>query len=235
MIAIKRLNGIDFRLAAEGDISGIVSLEKDVWGDNAADEEKIYSRIKTFPEGNIIALSNNQVVGYVAIQFVDNVAEMPNFSWAEITDNGKIAKSHKPNGKYVYGINMSVHHSMNGKDLATILAIQGLSVMILQNKKGSFLGSRIPGFRNYKASSPNIDVCDYIKLRRNGKLRDYELRLYEKEGLFPVKVLVDYFPDEASLNYGVLVYRRNQFYNLPFRRIWNWLFLKIALRFVKKS
>ncbi|PIT95054.1 hypothetical protein COT98_01290 [Candidatus Falkowbacteria bacterium CG10_big_fil_rev_8_21_14_0_10_39_9] len=229
MVFIKKKNGISFRLATETDVEKMAIFEKDVWGETGADEEKISSRIKTFPGGNIIALYQGDVVGYISFEYVDNVAKMSNFSWSEITDNGKISQSHSPQGKYIYGVTISVHRSMNGKNLSTLLMLHAWGHLILNNKTGVFLGSRIPDFKNYKKWHPNIDVNDYIKLRRNGKLRGYELRMYGEEGLLPVKVLSDYFPDEASLNYGVLLYLENPFYRWPFRRILTWLFMKAPL------
>lgn len=228
MSTFKKNDSISFRSATRDDVEAMAIFEKDVWGDNAANEEKIFSRVKTFPSGNIIALYHEKVVGYISFQYVDDVVKMPNFSWSEITDEGKIAKSHKPNGKYLYGVTISVHRSMNGQNLSALLMIQAWGHLISNNKIGVFLGSRIPGFKNYKKWNPDITVEDYVKLRRNGQPRDYELRMYGKEGLLPVKILSDYFPDEASLNYGVLLYLGNPFYRWPFHKLLAWLFMKVA-------
>ncbi len=233
MIAIKKKNGISFRLATKYDIDDIVTLEKYVWGKEGADRKKIYSRISIFPDGNIIAIYQERIVGYVSFQYVDDITNDLNLSWNDITDNGKIVDSHKTDGKYIFGINISVHGSVSGKNLGTLLIFQVGANLILNNKIGVFLGSRIPGFKSYKKSNPDISADDYVKLRRNGQLRDPELRMYNKEGLMPVKIIPNYFPDEASLNYGVLLYYRNKFYKWPFKRIFNWLFLKIVLMSVK--
>lgn len=227
--------GISFRQATLADVKKIVILEKEVWGDTGADEEKIASRIKIFPSGNIVAERDGSIVGYVSFQYVDDVTMIQNFSWSEITDNGKIIKSHKPNGEYIYGVNLSVIHSANGMGLGTALVLQGWVDMILKNKKGSFIGSRIPNFRSYKQSHPEIDVETYVKARRHGKPLDYELRLYGQEGLLPVKILPNYFPDPDSLDYGVLVYGKNPFYNWPLRKFWAWAIAKIAPTFIRQK
>jgi len=197
MGAIRKNAKVGFRRATLSDVKRLVALEEDVWGENGADEEKIVSRINIFPAGNIIAEYDGDIVGYVSFQYVDDVVNMPNFTWAEITDDGTTVKSHRQKGEFIYGINLSVHHSMSGNGLGTALVLQGWIDMILNNKKGSFIGSRIPGFRNYNLSHPETKAENYIKLRRNGKLRDYELRLYEQEGLLPVKILPGHFPDPA--------------------------------------
>jgi hypothetical protein len=222
-----------FRQATMDDVEKLVTLEQSVWGDNGADEGKIISRIRVFPAGNVIAELDGAVVGYISFEYVGDVASMRDFSWAEITDNGTIVKSHLPDGEYIYGINLSVHHSMNGMELGTALPMQVWINMILNNKRGSFVGSRIPGFGRYKRSHPETEVKDYIELRRKGKPRDYELRLYAQEGLLPVKILPNYFPDPPSLNYGVLIYRKNPFYNWPFRKFWAWVISKIIPTFIR--
>jgi len=227
--------GISFRQATLADVKRMVVLEKEVWGESAADEEKIVSRIKIFPAGNIIAERDRKIVGYVSFQYVDDITWVKNFSWSEITDNGRIAKSHKPSGEYIYGVNLSVNHSANGIGLGTALVLQGWVDMILKNKKGSFIGSRIPNFKAYKSAHPEIDVETYINLRRHGQPLDYELRLYGQEGLLPVKVLPNYFPDDDSLDYGVLVYRKNPFYNWPLRKFLAWAIAKIAPTFIRQN
>lgn len=232
-MATKNKADIVIRQATLNDVDQMVALEDSVWGDNGAGAEKLESRIHTFPAGNIIAESAGRVVGYIAFEYVDDVANMPHFTWSQITDDGTIVNSHKPHGEYVYGINLSVHHSMNGYGLGTTLPLQVWANMVRNNKRGSFLGSRIPGFNRYRKSNPAITVENYVSLQRHGKPRDAELSLYAQEGLLPVKILPDYFPDRDSLNYGVLVYRRNPFYNWPFKSMWAWAITSLTPKFIR--
>ena len=226
-------NKITIRLAEISDIDAIITLEKKVWGEEGADKGKITSRIKTFPEGNIIALFNEKIVAYTSFQYVNNINNL-DFSWSEITDNGKIANSHKPSGEYIYGVNLSVDPLIRNRGIGTSLILKGWANMIINNKKGSFLGARIPDYKKYKANHQEILPSDYIKLRRqDGKLYDSELRLYESEGLKVVKLLPNYFPDTDSLDYGVLVYRRNPFYNWPFKKFWAKIISNIAPKFIR--
>jgi len=220
-----------FRPATLADVPNLVKLEQNVWGESGAKSLQLSSRIKIFPAGNIIALYENRVVGYLSFEYVDNVVNLSHFSWDDITDNGTIVKSHKFQEKYMYGINLSVHKTMSGQQLGFGLTLQAWINMILNNKKGIFIGSRMPGYRAYKRHHPGITAEEYVKLKRNGKLRDPELRMYEKDGVCPVKVLPEYFPDPPSENYGVLLYRKNPFYNWPFRRFWAWLIARVPIKF----
>jgi len=234
---MKTKKNIIIRKATLSDVEDMVILEEDVWGKEGADEEKIKARINIFPEGNLIAINDGDVVGYVSFQYVDDISRGATFTWQEITDNGKTEKSHKPKGNFIYGINLSVHSSMNGHKVSESLVMHGLANMIKNNKRGSFIGSRIPGFAKYKKRNPHIDVTYYINLRRssNNKLRDSELALYESDGFKAVKVLPGYFPDPASLDYGVLVYHKNLFYNWPFKKLMAWLIVKLGPKLIKNK
>lgn len=220
-----------FRPATLADITELVELEQNVWADNGANALKLKSRIEIFPAGNIIALYEARIVGYLSFEYVGNVVNLAHFSWDSITDNGTIVRSHKPYEKYMYGISLSVHKTMSGQQLGFGLTLQAWISMILNNKKGIFIGSRMPGYRNYKKYHPEIIPEEYIKLKRHGKLRDPELRMYEKDGVCSVKVLPEYFPDPPSENYGVLLYRKNPFYNWPLRGFWAWLIARVPIKF----
>ncbi len=216
---VRKWGGFIFRSAEISDISQIIELEKKVWGEGAAaSKEQIEARINTFPKGNVIALIDGCVAAYVSIEYIDDLKN-EKFNWSEITDNGFIKKSHKYSGEYIYGVNLSVHNSMNGKKLGNRMIFFGLLIAIEDNIKGGFIGSRLPGFAAYKKRYPEISAEEYINLRRNGRRRDYELSVYESEGYEILGVLPNYFPDPASLNYGVLIFLKNPFYGWPLRKI----------------
>ncbi|MBD3238343.1 MAG: hypothetical protein GF332_01740 [Candidatus Moranbacteria bacterium] len=201
-------------------IGGIVILEKKAWGQEGADRKKIAARIQAFPEGNIIATYKKEVVGYVSFEYVDEIKKNNSFSWSNITDNGMATKSHKKNGDFIYGINLSILPSKRFLNIGSLLMLEGLKNMIINNKKGAYIGSRIPDYNEYKKKNPKIRVDQYIKLKRkDGKFYDRGLRLYQSQGLQPIKALANYFPDLDSRNYGVLVFKKNIFYNWPFRTL----------------
>jgi hypothetical protein len=214
-----KVPGIIIRLAKNDDleIKKIAKLETAVWGENGAGADKISARLNIFPAGSYIAenKNNGEIVGYVCFQQVGDLREQNNLTWFDITDEGLTTKSHRPNGEYLYGISLSVHYSMNGKKLAPALIAQAFLFMFSFNKKGYFVGSRIPMFKRYRNHYPQTTAADYVKIRRrNGNLYDYELHMYHAIGLNPVvaKVLPDFFPDPDSENYGALLFDENTLY-----------------------
>jgi hypothetical protein len=224
---------IRFRQAKTADVAELMELEKTVWGAGSADEVKISSRINAFPAGNWVAEYQKKIVGYMCFQYVNDLTEASKCTWADITDNGKTTESHQPNGQYIFGINLSCHPCMKGNNLGTKMLTFVWADLISQNKKGMFVGSRIPDFCDYKAEHPEITAQEYITLKKNEKHIDCGLRLYAREGMQIVKLVPDYFPDPASMNYGVLFYRKNPFYNWPFKRFWKWLIVNMLPVFIR--
>lgn len=130
--------------------------------------------------------------------------------WNDISGHGTL-DTHDEDGDSLFGIDLSVSPKHQGKKLAddTMQAAFLVSV-ILGNKKGAFLGSRIPGFHRF---AEKMSVEDYVfGKRRNGKTHDPEIRLYQSTGFRPVRVVPGYMDDPDSLNYGVLMFWENPFY-----------------------
>ncbi|EKE11422.1 MAG: hypothetical protein ACD_15C00082G0002 [uncultured bacterium] len=203
---------IIFRSAELRDVPQLVSLEKDIWGKEGADEGKIESRIKTFPNGSIVAELGLEILGYQSFEYVGDVISGPCFTWSEITDQGTIKRSHKDGGDFGYGINLTVGRKAQGIGLGEALSIHAVSRVTEDNKRGSLLGSRMPGFRKYLEKNPGIDAESYMRLERNDAPRDPELRLYCALGFKIMKILPGYFPDPESLDFGVLLFLPNEFY-----------------------
>ncbi len=221
------LDKVIIRKATIADATDIAALDEEVWKESPATCDKIKSRIETFQEGNIIAELNGYIVGYLSLQFVDNISESAT-TWRAITDDGFLKKSHKPNGKYMFGVNLTVSHEVAALGVGTRLLVAGWELIIKENRKGCFLGSRIPGYHKRK----DVPIEKYISLK-NGRYLDPELRYYQCSGFKVVKPLPNYFPDKESLDYGVLIYKENPFYGYPFRRVIARLVSIFGFKFVK--
>jgi len=226
------MKDIQIRLATPHDVDDIRELEKRVWPDFSASKEMITSRLAVFPEGNYIAVDRekNTVVGYLCLMFLGYEEQEFPHSFGEITSNGTI-QNHDPNGKYVYGLNMSVD---KGYNLGMQLQVHGWCLMVKYRRRGCFLGSPIPGFAAYKAKHPETTAEEYVfKKRKNGSPIDPELAYYHAAGFELKRVFENYEPDPKSLDYGVLVYRSNSFYYLPFRSCIAWLIKEFGFKLLR--
>jgi ribosomal protein S18 acetylase RimI-like enzyme len=219
-------NKIKIRKATIKDIPQILEVEKAAWEEEkAATREMFESRIKTFPEGTLVALIDKKIVGVIVTEIINYNSQDSALSWYEVTDNGFIAKTHNPKGDTLYGVDLSVHPSYQNKGIGKKLLANISKLAIQYNLKQGVLGSRIP---NYNKFADKIKVEDYVKINNYQKNEknippDPELSLYRKCGFRIIKIIPEYFKDPESLNYGVLLIRENPFHNKWYR----WIIAKI--------
>lgn len=218
---------IFIRKATLADVADIIELDEEVWKELPATCDKIKSRIEVFSEGNLVAELNGYIVGYICLQFVGDISESAT-TWSAITDDGLLRRSHKPNGEYMFGVNLTVSPKVAALGVGTRLLIAGWVLIIKSNKRGCFLGSRIPGYHKRK----DVPIEKYISMR-NGRYLDPELRYYQQSGFKAIKPLPNYFSDKESLDYGVLIYKKNPFYGYPFRQVISVLVDRFGFKFVK--
>ena len=188
------------------DIAAILQVERSAWGNSAATESQLRSRITRFGQGNPVLEHEGQIVAYGSIIQLEQIPR-GGFSWDEITRNGT-NESHREQGTYLYGVSAS---AIKGKVPNALEHLVSYVVSYGQKKgcRSLSLGSRIPGFRKWTKQ----ETGDLKSLARRyseatgsgGKVLDPELRLYASNGFTIGRVLPNYYPCEDSLDFGVLV------------------------------
>lgn len=216
---------VKIRQAKIEDIPEILIIEKEAWGEEKAASKKMFeSRIKTFPEGTLVAEINKKIVGVVVTERVNYNLQKDSYNWYEITDNGFIRRSHKKDGNTIYGIDLSVAPSFQHLGIGTKLLESIAKLCIRYNIRQGMLGGRIPGYHKY---ADRMSIREYVSAtidtEKGTKSLDPEIDFYKKAGLKIVKIIPNYFEDPESLNYGVLLLWKNPFYN----RWYRWLAAKI--------
>ena len=226
-------NKIKIRTAKIEDIPQILEVEKVTWGEGGAATKEVFeSRIKIFPEGTLIALVEKKIVGVVATQIIDYNGNPKNLY--EMTDNGCITKTHNPKGDTIYGVDLSVHPLYQNKGVGKKLLESIGKLVVRYNLKQCMLGGRVPYYYKF---ADEIKIEDYVNIEKqkggNSIPPDPELSFYRKFGLRVAKIIPDYFKDPDSLNYGVLLIRKNPFYNKWYRWIVVLIFTLIIDKILK--
>lgn len=200
------------RQATLDDVDAIYKLDQEVWKEFPGTREMFASRIETFPEGNVVALVDGIIVGYLCIELVElDLNHIEAFTWDKISDRGSMKDSHKANGNHEYGLALTVFPEFQNCGIATRLFLSAWEIGVKSNVISCLLGSRMPGYHKYK---DQMSAEEYISLRReDGRLQDPELRLYERDGFKIVMLLPNYINDPESCHYGVLMEQKNPFYN----------------------
>jgi len=193
------------------EIDVLLRIEQAAWQEKAATKEMLLSRMDVFPEGVFCAVKEGRIQGFAVNQII-NYAKIAkdSLTWALLTDNGFMRKSHDHNGDSLYGVSISVPPYVDDKNVASKLYEHGGKLAIKHNLKKVYVGSRIPSYHKY---AENMSVDEYVFGKsKTGRILDPELALYMKMGLKIEKIIPDFFTDPESLNYGVLVSWENPFY-----------------------
>jgi len=206
---------VKIRNAQLSDIAQLRALEERVWKETPASEEMLASRIRNFPDGNIVAeiKGEKKIVGYTSMMFIKyDLSNPPLKTWAEFTDNG-FCSNHRYDNPTLFGVNLSVDLNFQNQGVGTRLLAGGWDVAVSFNKPGCLLGARCPEYHKYK---DQMSIEEYVKKRhKDGKAFDPEIRLYERDGFKLITICPDYMHDEESCNYGIIMFCKNPLYNYP--------------------
>ena len=197
------------------DLPQMLDVERATWGKEGATEEMIKSRIETFSDGILVALMDNKIVGTLMTQII-NADDIGLKTWYGITDDGFIKKTHTPKGDTLYGVSLSVHPLYRQIGISRKIFENIVKLIVKYNLKQVMLGGRVPDYYKF---ADKIKIEDYIKIEEdNGNIPpDSELTFYRKFGLDIVKIIPNYFKDPESLNYGILLRRKNPCFNKFYR------------------
>lgn len=159
-----------------------------------------------FPEGGVIALDGDRVVGMGLGIFMD--VEPNNLPPTEeelmYTDHKLL---HDPDGDYYYGCDLAVHPDYRGRGIAREIYVRRKALVTDHNKKGFYAAAVLPGFENHKA---NMDAKTYTDKVSAGELFDPTLSVQLRNGFHVVKVLHKFFTFPKSDDWSALILWENK-------------------------
>ena len=151
-------------------------------------------------------------------------------SWEDSTDHGTLEKTYDDNGKYVYGVALTVGNNGHGLGLSDHLLVHAAPKLISGNKKYIYFSGRMPGFCKYKNKMKPGDYYNATTIIKDKKVAlDPQIRMYESFGLKKVRLVKDGFVgDKESANYGVVFKANNPLYNWPLPKLLGKIFGLLA-------
>lgn len=163
--------------------------------------EHFTSQYRIFPEGQIVVLAGEQVVGQGSGFFIDFDFDHPNHRFKEICDGFTFAR-HNPAGAYYYGADISVHPAYRGRGIGKHIYAARQALVRRYNKQGIVAGGLIPGYAAHKGA---LSVQAYVDQVVAGVLQDPTLSFQLRNG-FRVRGLIEnYLEDSASDNWSTLI------------------------------
>jgi predicted amidohydrolase/GNAT superfamily N-acetyltransferase len=183
-----RLNELAYPIMASEDV---------VWG-----ERHLVSHQRVFPQGQLVAELDGQVVGAVASLIVDLGPDpLRNHTWPGITDSGYFT-NHNSEADTLYGADVYVHPEARGQGVGAALYEGRRQLCRRLNKRRILAGGRL---WNYSEAGGQMTPDEYAARVASGELRDLVLSFQLREGFALRGVMPNYIHDALSKNYASLL------------------------------
>ena len=200
-----KASGIKVRRATLEDIPGIYACEIAAYPQipphTLPAARELQFEIEAFPDGQLVAVSGDTVVGYASSLIVQLDDDSPWYSWGEITGNGTFS-THTPSGDTLYGADIAVHPDFRGRGISKKLYQGRKRILRRFNLRRMVAGGRIPGYQEHAGS---ITAEEYVARVIRGELRDPSLNAHLHAGYHVNSVHMGYARDEQSLNYATFL------------------------------
>jgi predicted amidohydrolase/ribosomal protein S18 acetylase RimI-like enzyme len=215
---VTRLNPrISVREATRADVPALLALnrlaypvmadEDVVWG-----ERHLVSHQRVFPQGQLVAEIDGEIVGAVASLIVDMGPDpLRHHTWAGATDGGYFT-NHDPQADTLYGADVYVHPEARCQGVGAALYAARRALCQRLNKRRILAGGRL---WNYLDQGAGLTPEEYAARVAAGELRDLVLSFQLREGFVLRGVMPHYIQDPRSRNYASLIEWLNPDYRRP--------------------
>lgn len=174
--------------------------------------EQIEKLLEIFPDGQIVAVVDNKIIGCALSIIVDYDKVKNDHTYEEVTGN-ETFDTHNPDGNILYGIEIFIHPDYRGLRLGRRMYDYRKELCESLNLKAIMFGGRIPNYHKY---ADNMRPKEYIQQIKKKKIFDPVLTFQLSNDFHVRKVMTDYLPnDEESKHYATLLQWDNIYYTAP--------------------
>ena len=199
--------GISIRQARREDVPYLIALNATCFP-HESDEgsswkpEQLLNHIRLFPEGQLVAEEDGQIVGATSSLIITLGANSyRTHTFNGITDGGYF-HNHTPDGDTLYAADLYVDPTQRGRGIGHRLYEERRSLCKRLNLRRIVAGSRLYGYREY-ANKLTPDA--YVQKVENDEIRDIVLSFLLREGFVVRGFLHDYIDDPRSKNGAAFV------------------------------
>lgn len=193
------------------DIPELIALQRRVYPTIPPwSESKLREQLEVFPQGQIVAESEDGLVGCASALVVlwDDWSDW--HSWSEITAAGTFS-NHNPSGRTLYGAEVFVDPEVRGLGVGHLLYQARRTLCQAMNLKRIIACGRLPG---YGAHADEMSAEFYAQKVVWGDFEDPVLSFQIKEGFSYCGVLEGYIPeDNESHGYASVIVWLNPDYD----------------------
>lgn len=185
-----------------------VYADKDVFWTHA----QIEKLISIFPEGQIVTVVDDKIVGCALSIIVDYEMVKGDHTYAKVTGN-ETFNTHDPKGNILYGIEVFIHPEYRGLRLARRMYEYRKELCEKLNLKAIMFGGRIPNYYKY---ADTMRPKEYIEKVRSREIYDPVLTFQLSNDFHVRRVMRNYLPnDEESKHCATLLQWDNIYYQPP--------------------
>ena len=201
------------------DIPGIIACNRAAYADYPPEfvytQRQYELQLAAFPDGQFVALSDGQVVGYATSIVVNLDDENYTYSVDEITGAGSFT-THNPLGDTLYGADIAVHPNYRRRGISGMLYERRKSLLKRSNLRRMIAYGRIVEYREHAG---RLTAEQYVQRVIDGQLKDPALNAHLRAGYQVKRVQLDITVDYSSLNYSTYLEMLNPDFSLAKRRI----------------
>lgn len=205
MTKSRRLKGLKVKPVKLEQISQVYECQRSAYSGLPAsglcDERLLGLQQAAFPDGFLVAIHQDRVVGYATSLIVQLDDDSPWYSYDEITGGGAFT-THSDSGDTLYGADIAVHSEYQGRGVAAALYEGRKKLLKRLNLRRMVAGGRIPG---YRAVADTLSPEDYVEKVVAGELSDSSLNAHLKAGYRVKGVHMGYLHDELSLDFATFL------------------------------
>lgn len=188
------------------DFAGIIEMTKEVYATSIPwNEEQLASHLRVFPEGQFVAVEAElqRVLGMAAGLIVLWDDYDMKASWRDFTDHGMFTNHDPQRGRTLYGAEVMVRPSMQGKGVGKKLyearrqLVERLGLLRIR------AGARLSGYHGYAGQ---MSAEEYVIKVITGQLGDPTLSFQLKRGFHVLAVVSNYLRhDPESLGFAAVI------------------------------
>lgn len=203
-VELRNLQIEDYKQLKTSMLHSYCELDDTYW-----EEEEIENLLSIFPEGQLVILVDDKVVGSALSILINYKKASSNHTYQKIIGNPTFS-THDPEGEVLYGIDVFISPEYRGLRLGRRLYDARKELCETLNLKSIIFAGRIPKYSEY---SEEITPKEYIDKVRLKELYDPVLSFQLSNDFHVLKIMKNYLEgDVSSQEYAVLLEWNNIYY-----------------------
>ena len=175
--------------------------------------KQIEKLIRIFPEGQIVTVVDEKIVG-CALSIIVNYDDVKNdHTYAQVTGK-ETFNTHNPKGNILYGIEVFIHPQYRGLRLARRMYEYRKEICETLNLKAIMFGGRIPNYHKY---ADQIRPKEYIDKVKQKEIYDPVLTFQLSNDFHVRRIIRNYLPNDEESKHNACLLQWDNIYYEPKR------------------